>query len=208
MQLTNVILTNEWRKQLESEIHHMNTSVPDMMARKISRANVQQAWMLHMLKKHGDKSKEILCIGSHEDTCAYTLIYEGWNIHCIDPIYNYDLHQYMNISNRPENFDIVFSTSVIEHEQNDELFLQEMCLLLKKGGFGFLTCDFNNLYPYVPKPLVDKRLYTDNDLTERFPAILKKYECSVYGDVDYTADVDFHYENCIYGFATFAFTKD
>jgi len=208
MKNRNIILNQQVKSDFEFEINELFRTVPDMMTRKISEANIQQAWMLSMIKRHGKPHQDILCVGAHEDTCAHALILQDWNIHCIDPLYNYDLNQYLHIQNRPNSFDIVFSTSVIEHVKDDSKFLSQMCQLLKPNGFGFLTCDFNNDYPRVPKPVVDERLYTLYDLTVRFPLILEDHQCRVYGTVDYSGLIDFEYENCQYGFATFTFVKE
>ncbi len=201
----NVILDDIYREKYAKTIEYFYEKFPTLMQRKIPRANIQQAWMFNRVLEFAKTDSSILCVGSHEDTAYYALRSKMPNMVGIDPLFDYDLASYRRHTS--QKFDIVFSTSVIEHVLDDELFISDMCEMLNDTGIGIITCDFNDDYPRVPKPLVDVRLYTSHDLTVRIPAILEQHNCAVLGDFEYHNNVDFHYEGCNYGFATLIFGK-
>lgn len=202
----NILLNDTERELYKDSILELYTLCPDTIKRKISRANVQQAWMLNTLKKHVFEDANILCVGSFEDTACEALQKLGFKVNAIDPAINTSLHDFFVNCN--EKFDIIFSTSVIEHVQDDELFIDEICKLLKNGGYGFLTCDFNNTYKDGHrKPSEDARLYTKYDLLERLNGILIKNDCNLFGDINYDATPDFIYSGHLYSFATYSFKK-
>ena len=82
---------------------------------------------------------------------------------------NYYLQEYVNKpSVMPGTYDIVFSTSVIEHDPNDASFVEAVTHLLKPGGVAVITMDYlDGWKPGDLKPEVDARLYTKQDLTQR-----------------------------------------
>lgn len=201
----NVILNDKYQKIHNATIVYFLQKYPQLMQRKIEEANIQQAWMYDTIMRLANPSSSMLCVGCHEDTAYYALKDNHGNVLGIDPIINYDLAAYKY--NHDKKFDIVFSTSVIEHVDDDELFISDMCELLNPGGYGIITCDFNDDYPNVPKPTVDFRLYTTHDLTVRIPSILESKGCAVVGNFDYHNHVNFQYEGCTYGFATLVFTR-
>lgn len=203
----NILLNDRERNLYMKEIAELCWLCPETMSKKILRANVQQAFMLNTIKKMATKESDILCVGSFEDTACEGLIKLGYSITDIDPRTDIDLNAYFN--NFPNaKYKCVFSTSVIEHVQDDELFIDQICKLLKPGGYGILTCDFNNDYKEGDnKPAEDYRLYTKHDLLTRLNKVLKENNCSLYGDIDYEAEPDFHYGSCIYSFATYVFKK-
>ncbi len=93
------------------------------------------------------QSTKILSVGAFEDTAAIALKKLGFQIEFIDPVINYDLSTFMTKpSVKEQSYDIIISTSVIEHVEDDEKFIQDIAYLLKVGGWGILTCDFNNDY--------------------------------------------------------------
>lgn len=203
----NTVLDDTYRTLLAPSINELFALVPDMMSRKIPRANVQQAFAFKYIKDHFDMNVTMICAGSHEDTCCAALQVLGYDITAIDPVSNYDLHTYCVLKNYPST-DVVFSVSVIEHVQDDDQFVNDMCKLLKPGGTCILTCDFNNSYkPGDPKPSCDYRFYTQQDLLVRFKTILDNNNCYIDGDVDYSAPNDFVYECYLYTFATLVFKK-
>lgn len=202
----NQILDDSKRLLFGPLIQTMKNRLPSEMSRKIDRANVQQAWMVDAFCKLASKDKNHLCVGSYEDTAFAYLLTEGYEITGIDPVINYSLHDFANMQN--QQYQIVFSTSVIEHVENDEEFIIDMCRLIEPGGYGLLTCDYNPLYPNVSKPIVDARLYNDFDLNTRIPALLQSNGFAIYGDIDYTGNTDFHYEGCNYAFATIIFRRN
>lgn len=202
----NILLDDKYREYAKPIVQMFHQQIPDMMKRKIERANVQQAWMYENVIMHSHDDSHILCVGSYEDTAFEMIKRHRANVLGIDPVLNMDLHTLAKTSN--EKYDIVFATSVIEHVVDDEQFIADMCYLLKPNGMGLFTCDYHNDYPSVPKPVVDERLYTNNDLTARLPSIMRQHNCIVHGKCDYSGDIDFVYDGCNYAFATMIFRKE
>lgn len=202
----NILLNDREREIYKDSIDELFKYAPETMKRKIPRANVQQGFMLHAIKELTIKDSQILCVGAYEDTACETLIKLGYNVTIIDPTLNYDLNTFFSHSNK--KFDTVFSTSVIEHVKDDELFLNQFCKLLNINGYGILTCDFNDKYKEGDhKPNEDCRLYTKQDLLVRLNNIIKKNNCTIIGDINYDSEPDFSYNGCIYSFATLIFRK-
>ncbi|MDH7567900.1 MAG: methyltransferase domain-containing protein [Clostridiales bacterium] len=173
----NRILNNSARSEYLSIIEQMNNYVPRMMSRKIPEANVQQAFVLDTVFKFiKNKSKpKILCVGSFDDTAAACLKKMGYCIEEIDPVLNYDLETYFNLpTTHKSSFDVIFSTSVIEHVPDDEKFISQIAELLAPGGIGILTFDYNNEYkPGDKLPQTNLRFYTKKDIIERlFPCAI------------------------------------
>ena len=217
----NIILNNKEREKYKDVIKELFELCPETMIKKIPEANVQQAFVFDYARKKYKEGDEILSIGAYEDTASESLRKIGCNIIEIDPdnvffpkegnvnhIINIDLNSYYE-QNKDKKFDIIISTSVIEHVQNDEQFVDEICKLLKESGIAILTCDFKDEYKYGDlKPGVDFRLYTKNDLLVRLKSILDKNNCELVGDINYDSPVDFTYGNCVYSFATYVFKKN
>jgi SAM-dependent methyltransferase len=93
----------------------------------------------------------------------------GVHVEEIDPLINYYLQEFAEKpSTLLNSYDIVFSTSVIEHDPDDESFIKCIYDLLSPGGIAVITCDYNDQWsPGKLKPEVDARLYTQYDLKER-----------------------------------------
>lgn len=200
----NNILDDEARRIYAATIDKMCELLPDIMSRKIAEANVQQAFVLdtvYRLAMDIDEPK-ILCVGSFEDSAAATLKLLGFVIDEIDPMINYDLATFLT---RPtttgESYDIVFSTSVIEHVERDEQFVEQLLSLLKPGGTAVLTCDYKDGYKAGdPKPIVDFRLYTQEDIKER---LLRGQKCELVDEPCWDCpDPDFWFEGVNYTFAS------
>ncbi len=207
----NRILDNAARKQYKPVINDLFDIVPEMMARKIPEANVQQAFVLDSVCRFESRYSfpKILCIGSYDDTAAAALRKLGYKMDEVDPVLNYDLRTFMDKpSTMRESYDIIFSTSVIEHVENDEEFLTQMAELLAGGGTGILTCDYNDQYkPGDPIPAEDFRLYTQKDFKERLLPLLK--DCSLVDSPQWDCpNPDFTYAGCRYTFATLVFRKN
>lgn len=203
----NTILNDRARHQLRPVIDELFQLVPIMMARKIVRANVQQAFVFKYLRDHFTITTSILCVGSYEDTCCSALRQLNYNVVEIDPRINYDLHTYCVLTSYAQ-VSVIFSISTINHIQDDELFLDDICKLLNPGGTAILLCDFNNDYqPGTHKPSCDYRLYTKTDLLVRFRPILERNNCTIQGEIDYEGAPDFLYENALYTFGTLIFQK-
>ncbi|MEG4912916.1 MULTISPECIES: methyltransferase domain-containing protein [unclassified Microcoleus] len=207
----NRILDDAARSQYAPRINQLFALVPEMMARKIPEANIQQAFILDTVDKFASQlvKPKILCVGSHEDSAAAALKQVGYQLEEIDPAINCDLNTYFHKpSTIKGSYDIIFSTSVIEHVQNDELFLMQIAELLAPGGSAVLTCDYNDQYkPGDRIPGVDFRLYTQKDFKQRLLPLLKN---CVFPDVPQwdCPKPDFIYEGCRYTFATFVFQKN
>lgn len=202
----NRILTNQDRELYKPLIEKMFEVCPEMMSRKISEANVQQAFALEYLLTF-DTSTKMCCAGSFEDTACDFLKRSGFNVVEIDPEINTELHAY-RISTQ-EKFDVIFSVSVLEHVKNDEEFIEDICYLLNPGGVAVLTCDFNNQYTKgMPLPATDVRFYTKYDLGTRLTNVLERNNCKLIDDSNWNAAPDFIYQGHLYSFATFVFKKN
>ncbi len=207
----NRILDDEARAEYKSTIEQMFIYVPLMMNRKISEANVQQAFVLDTVYKYATActSPKILCVGSYEDTAATCLKMLGFKLTEIDPSQNYDLEGYYNLSStEKESFDIIFSTSVIEHVERDDDFIIQIADLLAPGGIAILTCDFNDTYTVGDKlPQTDIRFYTKSDFFERLLPLIPN--CFLVDEPNWDCQSpDFIYDGCSYTFATMVFRKE
>jgi len=206
----NRILDDHARFDYQPVIEQMTVFLPHMMARKIPKANVQQAFVLDSVYKF-IKTKshpKILCVGSYEDTAAASLKMLGYRIVEIDPVLNYDLDTFFHLpTTLKENYDIIFSTSVIEHVEDDETFISQIAELLEPGGVCILTCDYNNNYkPGDRLPKTDIRFYTKKDFLERLIPCAKG--CLLIDDPRWDESLpDFIYDGCLYSFATLTLQK-
>jgi radical SAM superfamily enzyme YgiQ (UPF0313 family) len=205
----NIILTDEMRELYHPVEQQMWKYVPGMMQRKLKRATVQQAFTLNTVHSFmtSTDSPKVLCVGSFEDTTAASLKVLGYDIEEIDPTVNCDLDEFCR---RPRtklgSYSVVFSTSVIEHVDDDEQFVRQIASLLRPGGVMVLTCDFNDAYvPGMKKPTVDKRLYTRADLVRLVTAA---GNCSLIDPPLWgLSEPDFEYEGSTYSFATLVMGK-
>jgi SAM-dependent methyltransferase len=182
-----------------------------MMARKIPEANIQQAFVLDTVHQFASQLShpKMLSIGSYDDTAAAALKRLGFRMDEVDPVFNYDLSTFCTRpSTVKESYDIIFATSVLEHVQDDELFMKEVVDLLAPGGVAVLTVDFNGTYkPGDSIPHEDFRFYTQNDFRQRFSAVLKN--CSWVDAPNWDCpDPDFTYAGHKYTFATLVFRKN
>ncbi len=204
----NRILSNVARIEYIPIINRMFNTSPDMMSRKIPEANVQQAYVYDRVGGLISDDKEVLSVGCFEDTAYDCLVKRGWNIVGIDPDVNGDtLDSFYNRCNH--QFDIIFSTSVLEHVKDDELFIKQICNLLKLGGYAILTVDFLDSYKQGdPLHATAVRFYTDNDLNTRLRSIIEKQGCSFVSEPDWFGEPDFWYQGHTYSLATMIFRKD
>ena len=207
---SNNILDDEARKIHAKTIEQMFDFLPELMSRKIPEANVQQAFVLDSVYKivSNVENPKILSVGSFEDSAAESLKLLGFRIVEVDPMINYDLDVFMTKPTTLENsFDVIFSTSVIEHVEDDEKLVRQIASLLKPGGTAVLTCDYADAYqPGDAKPTVDFRLYTQKDLRERLPAQMPN--CALIDEPQWDCpQPDFWYEGVNYTFASFVLRK-
>src|SRR5260221_2694939 len=207
----NRILDDAARAEYADVIDRLQTIAPDILAKKIPRANIQQAFIFDAVQRFAKRyaSPRIICIGSFEDSAAVCLKRLGYAIEEIDPAVNgLDLSGFVNLpTTRLGSYDIVFSTSVLEHVRDDEKFISQMAALLAPGGFGVLTCDFKEGYK-TGDPVVqsDFRFYTKRDLAERLTPFMKDCRLVDLPNWDCT-NPDFQFGGFRYTFATLAFRK-
>lgn len=207
----NRILDDSARNTYKSAINFMCKYFPVLIAKKIPEANVQQAFVLDTvvrLCKQFDRPR-ILAVGSFEDTAVEALKLLNYHIEDIDPVLNYDLGTFLTRPDiEPRSFDIVFSTSVIEHVEDDERFVKDIASLLKKGGFAILTCDYKDQYVKGDDiPIVDYRFYTQGDIKNRLMRAIP--DCELIDEAKWDCDKpDFYYLNRYnYTFASIVFMK-
>jgi hypothetical protein len=207
----NRILDNRARVQYRPVIEKLFELQPEMMQRKIVEANVQQAFVMDTVQKFASRhaAPKILCVGSYEDTAAAGLKSLGYEIEEIDPVLNWDLDTFFHQPSTVKgSYDIIFSTSVLEHVRDDELFMSQIAELLAPGGTAVLTCDYNDQYePGDAIPTEDFRLYTQKDLKGRILPLLK--DCSLVDEPQWDCPTpDFTYKGVYrYTFATLVFQK-
>jgi hypothetical protein len=217
--MLNKLLNNLQRINYKDVIDELYTYCPNTIKNKIPEANVQQAFVLDTVRQFSNKEDKILSVGAYEDTASETLKKLGYNITEIDPLdsiwspKNYgniiktDLNDFYN-NNKDLKYKIIFSTSVIEHVEDDEKFIDQICKLLDTNGYGILTCDFNESYKTGDrKPEVDYRLYTTFDFTNRLFKILDNNNCEIIKPYDWSGTPDFDNGQAIYSFATLVFKK-
>ncbi|MFT3702317.1 MAG: methyltransferase domain-containing protein [Agriterribacter sp.] len=208
----NRILDNSARQLYQPAVIKLEELVPLTMAKKIPEANVQQAFVFDTVQRFivNYDNPAILCVGSYEDTASMSLKRIGLKIEEIDPVLNYYLQEYYSKPGIGKNsFDIIFSTSVIEHDPDDESFIKCIEGLLKPGGIAILTCDYKDGWKAGdPKPDVDARFYTMYDLKERILSYIP--ECHLIDTPQWECDnPDFNYLGKYqYTFATFVIQKN
>lgn len=207
----NRILDDSARIEYARTIWRLTELTPEVMAKKIPRANIQQAFIFDAVKSFAGTfaSPKILCIGSFEDSAAISLKKVGYVIEEIDPVINQlDLNGFYHLPTTERGtYDIIFSTSVLEHVQDDERFMTQMADLLAPGGVGILTCDFKEGYK-VGDPVIggDYRFYTKLDLLQRI--LGKLNDCTLVDAPQWDcSSPDFDLGGFKYTFATFVFRK-
>jgi hypothetical protein len=206
----NKLLNKKEFANYQSALDLLQTHCAEMLSRKIPEANIQQAFTLQTTLDLIPKEATLLSAGCWEDTATETLKKVGYNVIDVDPQINTDLKTYFDQHPEIHNtLDAVVSTSVIEHVQRDEEFIDCICKLLKSGGYGIVTMDYNNGYLNggVTKPNEDVRLYTEYDLRIRLNAVLEENDCELL-EADYSGENDFTYAGHWYTFATFVFKKN
>jgi len=176
----NRILDNTARLLYGPAINKLTELVPITMSKKIADANVQQAFVFDTVCRYLSKylNPKLLCVGSYEDTASMSLIKMGYSVEEIDPTQNYYLQEYFTKPTTVKNsYDIIFSTSVIEHDPNDESFIECISGLLAPGGVAVITCDYKDGWkPGEAKPDIDARLYTQHDLRDRLLPLMSNCE--------------------------------
>ncbi|KAF0126449.1 MAG: hypothetical protein FD154_1100 [Elusimicrobia bacterium] len=207
----NRILDDSARALYAATIAKLAELAPKTIAKKIPEANVQQAFVLDAVCRYakGRSNSKVLCVGSYEDTAAISLRKLGIKLEEIDPVLNYSLQEYFTKPTTVENsYDIIFSTSVIEHDPDDGAFVKCVDALLAPGGVAILTCDYlDGWRSGDPKPECNLRFYTKHDLQVRLLAAMPN--CSLVDVPNWDCvSPDFSYLNKYrYTFATFVVKK-
>jgi hypothetical protein len=164
----NSVLDDQKRILFSKSVDVMRNLSLETMKRKVPEAVVQQGFVLDTVVRfcNSKKGSSILCVGCFEDTAYSALKSLGYNVKGIDPVLNYDLETFISKpSSKDVSYDLIFSTSVLEHVEDDFRFLAMMSELLAPGGLIVLTCDFREGFePGDPKPGCDFRLYTSSVL--------------------------------------------
>lgn len=167
----NTILDNKAREIYKPAIDTLFKLVPKTMAKKIAEANVQQAFVFDTVHRfiHQYNDPKLLCVGSYEDTASMSLKKMGYKVEEIDPMLNYYLQEYITKpAVKKRSYDIIFSTSVIEHDPDDKSFIECIYELLAPNGMAIITCDYKDGWKQGElKPDVDARFYTKEDLEKR-----------------------------------------
>ncbi len=213
----NRILTDKDREDLKQTIATMYAYVPEMSGNKIASAIVQQAFVYNTVgyftMEHLFQCPRILSAGSYQDTAAELLRFAGYAVYDVDPVINCDLRTFVQRVNTEsplfKGYDIVMSTSVLEHTSNDEEFIEDICKLLIPDGIAILTCDFKDDWIVgQPVPYTSNRFYTCNDLEVRLRNILRAHNCDLIDEPDYTEKDTFIWDGINYSFATYVFRKE
>ena len=207
----NRILDNKARELYKPSIDKLTELLPKTMTKKIAEANVQQAFVFDTVYRYVSQyqNPKLLCVGSYEDTASMCLIKMGFKVDEIDPMINYCLQEYFTKPTTAKySYDIIFSTSVIEHDRNDESFIKCVTGLLAPGGVAVITCDYKDGWrPADPKPEVNARLYTQHDLRDRLLPLM--INCQLIDEPQWDCPhPDFNYLGKYqYTFATFVVKK-
>ena len=207
----NRILDNSARTLYQPAIRKLTELAPLTMAKKIPEANVQQGFVFDSVFRIAKEfsNAKMLCVGSYEDTASMSLRRLGFNIDEIDPCINYYLQEFYEKPSTVKNsYDIIFSTSVIEHDPDDESFMKCIEGLLAPGGKAVITCDYKDGWkPGDPKPGADARFYTKEDLTKRLPSYIP--QCYLVDEPQWDCEFpDFNYLGKYqYTFASFVIQK-
>jgi len=134
----------------------------------------------------------------------------GYAVEEIDPVSNYSLQEYCTKPTTVKNsYDIIFSTSVIEHDPDDESFVKCIADLLAPGGLAVITCDYKDGWkPDESKPECNVRFYTKQDMKDRLLPLMSN--CRLVDKPQWDCpNPDFNYMGKYqYTFATFVVKKN
>lgn len=206
----NRLLDDSARRLYAPALTHLAEQLPELIARKIPEANIQQAFVLDTVLRYlpGSRLPALLCVGSFDDTAAAAVKRQGLPLDEVDPVINYDLATFLTKpSCRPGTYDVVFSTSVIEHVADDVQFVRDIERLLAVGGVAVITCDFREDYKLGDRvPYADFRFYNTDHITNKLMPSIPSCEL-VDAPRWRAAPPDFTYDGCEYSFASLVFRK-
>ena len=206
----NKLLDDRARVAYTGPLEDLRRLAPEMLSRKIERANIQQAFALDAVRRLALRfdAPRILAIGSYEDTACASLRALGYQLDEVDPQVNgSDLEAFYRAPTAAAAFDIILCVSVLEHVTDDEAFVRQAAGLLAPGGIAIFTVDFSERYPETGlRPAADQRLYTQDDLRRRLMGVLP--DCALIDPPSWSDGAeDFEYEDCHYAFATWVFRR-
>lgn len=202
----NRILDDAARLEFAEDIEEMRRLAPDVMARKIERANVQQAFVFRAVQALADRdTSSILAVGALDDTAWAALTRKGWPMHAIDSAWGSPLAlHHASLGGQP-SYDLIFATSVVEHVEDDEAFVRQIAELTRPDGLVVLTMDFDPDWQLgMPKPSEDCRLYAARDVARLLRAMPG---FQIVDEYDWDGAIDFEYAGCRYAFATLVAEK-
>jgi SAM-dependent methyltransferase len=207
----NTILGDDARKHYEPSTATLFALCPEIMTRKLPQANIQQGFMLAAVLSlcHDFPRTRILSVGCFEDTAYESLKRMGIRVDGIDPATNdMDLDRFFDLN--PDlhgTYDIVFSTSVIEHVEQDEEFVRKIAAFMRPGGYAIFTCDFRDGWRQGDRvPSLDFRFYTAADLRCRIPAAMPG--CKLIDEPNWESfEPEFKFGGCVYNFASTVLQK-
>ncbi len=208
----NRVLDNSARELYKPAIDKLTELVPKTMSKKIAEANVQQAFVFDTVYRYLSQYKKpkLLCVGCYQDTASMSLKKMGHTVEEVDPMINYSLQEYFTKPGTvKDSYDIIFSTSVIEHDPDDESFIKCIAELLSPDGMAVITCDYKDGWETSdPKPECNVRFYTKLDLRDRLLPLMNK--CSLIDEPKWDCpNPDFNYLGKYqYTFATFVVKKN
>lgn len=200
----NRILTQEYFQSIKEYLEKLNQYSSDVMSRKIPNSLVQHCHILKFILEEIPKTSRILCVGSYEDPIVDVLRALEYSVVDIDPMTNVSLEEF--VQTNEEKFDLVFSTSVIEHVPDDLTFLLNIKKCMAPYGKAILTCDFkSNWLNDQPVPTTSLRFYNDYYIK----SLLEKTKVSPIDDPEWSDSVeDFQWEGINYTFACFGFKNE
>jgi SAM-dependent methyltransferase len=184
---------------------------PEMLSRKIPRANIQQAFALDTAERVISRYPEarVLAVGSYEDTAAATLRSKGYRLDEIDPNVNgLDLQTFYGYDQGATgSYDVILCVSVLKHVEDDVMFIQQVSELLAPDGIAIFTVDFSDRYAeHGCQPSGDFRLYTSTDLRDRLMRALPA--CALLDPPSWhEGEDDFAFDGCRYSFAGWVFRR-
>ncbi|MCC2102267.1 MAG: hypothetical protein KDJ12_15230, partial [Hyphomicrobiales bacterium] len=113
----NKILDDRSRNAYAAAIGDLHKYAPEMMSRKIERANIQQGFALETACRYLEtvENPRILAAGSFEDTAVEALKAQGYRVDAIDPNDNGMtlLEYYLSPEARLGSYDLALSVSVL-----------------------------------------------------------------------------------------------
>jgi SAM-dependent methyltransferase len=203
----NTVLNDTLRKFYQEHVTEIKNLCPYEFASKYPRANVQQGFVKAKVEEFAREGYRILCVGCYADTAYLALQRKGFIIEGIDPVINRDLDEHFKYWDNTKPYDIIFSTSVIEHVEHDAVFVNKIAKMLSPGGYAILTMDFkeeqsenNSVIPG------DYRFYNTNYILTQLATNIPG--CILVDCYDWQSyESDFELIGYNYGFSTFVFMK-